>query len=296
MDTPIYQLVNQAECSRIEEGNQPFSTNNGEAHLFGLEPHFGCCTSNFNQAWPKFALSTFMDTNNGIACVAIAPSNVETVINDVQVKISLSTDYPFHNKMNFSVKVSKPVEFAFDIRIPAFCSSAAVNGAHAESGEFYTISKTWNNEETIEVSLLFETEFIERPENMVAVRRGPLLYSIAIDEEWKMIDYGKEEKLRLFPHCDYELFPLSQWNYGYADKKIEYTFNGIGPIPFSTKESPIEAKAKLVEIDWPKTNGIVAKVPADRKPLSEKKVVKLLPYGCTNLRMTEVPFIHFSKG
>ncbi|MGM7723005.1 beta-L-arabinofuranosidase domain-containing protein [Metabacillus sp. Hm71] len=290
------QLVNQVECSRIEEGSQPFNTNNGEAHLYGLEPHYGCCTSNFNQAWPKFALSAFMTTDKRIACVTLAPSTVETAINDVDVKISLSTDYPFHNKMIFCVNVSEPVEFAFDIRIPGFSSSATVNGADTKSGEFYTISKTWYNEETIEVVLQFETEFIERPENMVAVRRGPLLYSIAIEEEWEMVNYGNEEKLRIFPHCDYELFPKSQWNYGYADKKIEYTFNGVGDIPFSTKEAPIEAKAKVVEIDWPKTNGVVTKVPVDRKPLSQLiKEVTLLPYGCTNLRMTEVPYIDLEK-
>ncbi|MBO0993172.1 FAD-dependent monooxygenase [Bacillus sp. SD088] len=141
------------------------------------------------------------------------------------------------------------------------------------------------------VLLDFETEFINRPEDMVAVKRGPLLYSIAIKDEWKMIDYGKEENLRVFPHCDYEVFPQSQWNYGYVDKNIQYKFNGIGKFPFNAEEAPIEATANVVEINWPKENGIVTRVPADRKPLSSVKKVKLLPYGCTNLRITEIPFI-----
>ncbi|GIN71616.1 hypothetical protein J14TS2_20910 [Bacillus sp. J14TS2] len=285
------QLVNQVECSRIEEGKQPFNTNNGEAHIYGLEPHFGCCTANFNQAWPKFALSTFMKTDRGIACTAIAPSEVETALKVGTVKISLSTDYPFNGKLTFTVTANNPLDFDFDIRIPSFCSHATVNGEKAKCGEYFNLSKTWSGIETIEVLLDFETEFINRPEDMVAVKRGPLLYSIAIKDEWKMIDYGQEEKLRVFPHCDYDVFPQSQWNYGYVDKDIQYKFNGIGKFPFSVEEAPIEATANVVEINWPKENGVVSRVPADRKPLSSVKKVKLLPYGCTNLRITEIPFI-----
>jgi hypothetical protein len=290
------QLVNQVECSRIQEGKQPFNTNNGEAHLFGLEPHFGCCTSNFNQAWPKFALSTFMKTDKGITCTAIAPSEVETAFKDGIVKINLSTEYPFNNKLIFTVKVDKPLEFDFTIRIPGFCSRAIVNGEEAKCGEYFIISKVWNDEEIIDVTLFYETEFINRPEDLVAVRRGPLLYSIAIDEQWNMIDYGEEEKLRVFPHCDYEIRPKTQWNYAYANKEIEYKFNGVGDFPFSTIDSPIEAKANVVEINWPKNNGVVTRVPVDRKPLSQVKNVRLIPYGCTNLRITEIPFIDVSKG
>jgi len=193
--------------------------------------------------------------------------------------------------MKFTITVDKPHAFDFDIRIPGFCSSATVDGKTAKCGEYFTISKVWNGEEIIEVILDFETEFMNRPEDMVAVRKGPLLFSIAIDEEWRMIDYGEDETLRVFPHCDYEIYPQSKWNYAYADKNIQYTFNGIGDYPFSTKDAPLEAVANVVEIEWPKMHGVVTRVPVDRNPLSEIKQVKLLPFGCTNLRMTEIPFV-----
>ncbi|MBS6474654.1 MAG: hypothetical protein KH354_01510 [Clostridiales bacterium] len=50
------QLSNQIACQKFE-GKPIFRTNNGESHLFGLEPSYGCCTAKFNQGWPKFALS-----------------------------------------------------------------------------------------------------------------------------------------------------------------------------------------------------------------------------------------------
>lgn len=285
------QLVNQVECSVIEEGKQPFNTNSGESHIFGLEPNFGCCTANFNQAWPKFALSTFMKTTDGVACTVIAPSVLETRIDHTKINISLETDYPFNNKIKLTVKVDKPVQFALDLRIPDFCSKALVDGKDVELGTFHRVDKTWRAEETIEVELIFTTELMKRPEEMVAIRRGPLLYAIEIEGDWQPIDYGPKEKIKVLPHGDYEIFPKSPWNYAYVDADVEFQFNGIGKYPFGTDSPPIEAQAKVVEIDWPKKDGVVKRTPVSRIPLSEVKTVKLLPYGCTNLRMTEVPHL-----
>lgn len=43
------QMSNQIACEKFP-GKSLFRTNNEEAHLFGLEPHYGCCTANFSQA------------------------------------------------------------------------------------------------------------------------------------------------------------------------------------------------------------------------------------------------------
>ena len=89
------QQTNQVCCTRLPEDHVVFRTNSGESHLFGLEPNFGCCTANFNQGWPKLALSTFMRSQEGLASVILAPSVVSCQIGEARVTCELRTDYPF---------------------------------------------------------------------------------------------------------------------------------------------------------------------------------------------------------
>ncbi|MCI8554688.1 MAG: hypothetical protein HFJ80_07075 [Clostridiales bacterium] len=58
------QMANQIACMRFP-GKPFFRTNSNESNLFGLEPNFGCCTANFNQGWPKFALHAFYRSPGG---------------------------------------------------------------------------------------------------------------------------------------------------------------------------------------------------------------------------------------
>ena len=86
------QQTNQVCCTRLPEDHVVFATNPGDSHLFGLEPNFGCCTANFNQGWPKLALSTFMGWKEGLASVILAPSVVSCQIGEAHVTCRLETE------------------------------------------------------------------------------------------------------------------------------------------------------------------------------------------------------------
>lgn len=70
------QMSNQMACETFP-GKSVFRTNGPDAHLFGLEPNYGCCTANFGQGWPKLALSAFLhrgDTVVSAVCPALRAS------------------------------------------------------------------------------------------------------------------------------------------------------------------------------------------------------------------------------
>jgi len=286
------QMVNQVECSFLDEDKAPFTTNGLNAHIFGLEPNYGCCTANMHQAFPKFALSTFMKSGDEIYNTILAPSKLTTEIEGVKVDISLDTDYPFKDTLTYTVCSETNVRFAFHIRIPAWAKNPTVNGQTVKSGEFYKIEKEWNGEEIITVQLPSEIEILPWDNDMSAIKKGALLYALKIESEWRKIDYGADEKIRVYPHCDYEIFPKSAFNYAIADiNNIQFTENGIGEYVFSENNPPIYAEVKCKKITWDNIDGVLTEIPADRIPVSDVEKIKFIPYGCSILRITVLPVL-----
>ena len=92
------QMTNQICCSRIAPDQVPFNSNGGEAHMFGLEPNFGCCTANFNQAWPKFALSAVALSADGLAVMSPVPVSVRIEKEGTAVSLQVISGYPFRDE------------------------------------------------------------------------------------------------------------------------------------------------------------------------------------------------------
>lgn len=284
------QMTNQIECSKFK-GKPIFYTNGPEANLFGLEPNYGCCTANFNQAWPKFALSSFAYDDKGIYSVALSPASLKTKIKSADVTIDCVTDYPFSNKVTYRIKTKESVSFDFGIRIPAFSDRTRIDGQEVE-GDMHIISREWKDD-TIEVDFSFNAKLVTRPEDMYALWYGPLLFSLPIEERWVKHEYERDGVTRKFPYCDYEIFPESKWNYAFASNNFNVSVNGIKDRPFSREYPPVTIETDMYEIDWgfePGYDNVCARIPKDRKPIRKKKIV-LIPYGSTNLRMSEMPHI-----
>ena len=282
------QMINQVECSPMAK--QPFRTNGNCSHTFGLEPNYGCCTANFGQGFPKFVLSSFMKTDKGIASCTLCPSSVTTVIDGVGVKCELITEYPFRNKLLYRISAEKPVKFEFSARIPSFVKSYRTEADAVFSDGFVSIDKTWEGIQEFEIQFEMETEIVKRPNDMVAIRRGPLFYSIPIKEKWEKVEYTKGGVERKYPYCDYFIYPDSKWNYALADNKFEVIEKSFEN-PFSPKNPPLMISANVAEIEWGFNNGYCDKMPKSFKPIGKSQKIALIPYGCTNLRMTEIPYI-----
>lgn len=283
------QMTNQIRCERLPEDHVVFGTNGPDSHLFGLEPNFGCCTANFNQGWPKFASSLFMRAQDGLASCLLAPGEVRFEQDGAQVRVSLCTDYPFKGALRYEVETDRPVAFTLYVRIPAAASGARVDGAAAQPGAFFAIRRTWQGAQQVDVALDLDCTLVERPGDMRCLWRGPLLYSVAIDERWEKREYTDKGVERKYPYCDYEIFPESAWNYAFAGAEFSVREREVGDRPFDPAQAPVEITAQLAPVEWREEHGVCTPAPESRKATGPARAVRMIPYGCTNLRMTEMP-------
>ncbi|MDX9863057.1 MAG: glycoside hydrolase family 127 protein, partial [Rhodospirillales bacterium] len=295
------QQVNQIECTIRE--NRSWNTNGPDANIYGLEPHYGCCTANLSQGWPKFAAHLWMRTRaNGIVAAAYAPSRLDTDIGGVPVSVELETDYPFRQDLQFVVEVRQPIHFPLLLRIPAWAQGATVRiGGKTqrvrETGSFHTVERMWQGKTTIHLSLPMVPRGVPRPNGAVSIVRGPLLYALGIGAEWRQVNQDKPH--REPPHADWEVLPTTPWNYalelddGSSTTAMRFEEHNIGSSVFSPAGSPVTATVRGWRLpDWTARNGSAE--PTPQSPVNREGQAEdllLIPYGCTNLRIAEFPVV-----
>ena len=281
------QQSNQIACQKFP-GKSIFRTNNEEAHLFGLEPHFGCCTSNFGQGWPKFALSAFLYDDEGIECAYLLPTTLKTK----DVFINLETDYPFRNIAKFTLESKK--DFVFTVRIPSFAENLKVCGESVENPGVLKISINAGDKKEIVISFDVVPKLISRPNGMRSAVCGSLVFSLPIKYNKKMHEYEKNGVERKFPYCDYELIPASDWNMAFCSDDLKIEQKQMGEVPFSSENPPLVLWADMKKINWDYEDGyetVCSKIPKSLSPISDKERIALVPYGSAKLRMTEMPLL-----
>ncbi|MFN8668830.1 MAG: glycoside hydrolase family 127 protein [Gemmatimonadaceae bacterium] len=301
------QQVNQVQCTINPQHG--WSTNGPESNLYGLEPNFGCCTANMHQGWPKFAQHLWMKTpDDGLAAMAWAPCTVETTCKGVPVTVTVDTDYPFRETVRVSLTTDRAARFPLALRIPAWAEGATVQVGLGEpmvarAGSMYRLDREWRGTTMLEVRLPMHPKITTRYNGAVAVERGPLVYALKLGEEWTRVNADKPH--RELPHGDFEVRPSTPWNYGLIvdpDKPAEsvrFAEQPVGARPFAPDGAGMTATVRARRIPrWTMENGWAGEIsPVDsnwaepgRAPTNEpEEEVTLIPYGCTNVRITEFP-------
>jgi len=307
------QQVNQVECT-VAKRNW---TNNGDhSNVYGLEPNFGCCTANMHQGWPKFVSYSWMATkDNGLAAVALGPNIVSAKVADgVKVNIIQETDYPFAGEITYTVATQKDVKFPLYIRIPSWAEGTKIVIVPAEqaekskrkklkdldtilpkAGAFVKIDQEWKNGDSVKVSLPMELRCERRYNNSIAIFRGPLVYSLAIEPYYKRIAKHNDT----YPYAvDWEVLPNSDWNYALLvdpenlKESIKVKTSDVPFMPFAEPAAPVVLNVKACQVDeWTLVDQSAGPIPDSPVIAKGRKTetVSLVPYGCTQLRITEFP-------
>jgi len=293
-------------------------------------PGTECCPGEVNRIMPNFAARMWMTDPAGASVAALyGPSQFSFNPGSGRQAVTIveETAYPFSDRIDFEVRTVRPVEFPLTLRIPGWCRKARllINGKplarKLKAGTFATIRRCFANNDRVTLLLPMELKLSRWPRGGIAVERGPLVFSLRIDEDWS-IDRKEKKCSRQFPA--WNLHPASPWNYALAvneknlRKVVEVVQKPVTPEPWSIHTAPIELRvpARLVRgwkmihkksvrlnTGWCDGKFIMKRVKGNyqftpqlperttlRKRLSPKtETVTLIPYGCTKLRLTVFP-------
>jgi hypothetical protein len=289
------QQVNQVQCVLSED---PIYTTNGPAaNIFGLEPNFGCCTANMGQGWPKFATHLWMRTpDEGLVAWSYAPCQVSTILAGHPVQVTVTSDYPFSETVHITVQTEGPLAFPIQLRIPRWAQGTTIRCAEQQhspqAGSWYRLERTWMGEESMLLSLPMHIQTQTRYHRSISLERGPLVYALCPGEAWTQI--GGE-----LPHADWEVRPTTPWNYALALDPA-HPAQSCQPVQHSMTDTPFSAQGAPIRLTVPgrllpgwtlerQAAGSLPLSPVEsEQPLEQ---LELLPYGCTNLRVTEFPLL-----
>lgn len=132
-----------------------------------------------------------------------------------------------------------------------------------------------------------EVRFTHWHQGSMAVERGPLVYGLDIQEDF--VPFKELAGVK-----DYNVYAKTPWNYALQrNSKTEVTEAPIG-VPFG-KAAPISLGMQARSVpSWVLENGNTSDLPGKEAITGPETTVRLIPYGCTKLRISEFPW--YEKG
>lgn len=316
MTKQYYQQPNQVCVTRYPRNFD--QDHDGTDILFGILTGYPCCFSNMHQGWPKFTQSLWYATpDNGLAAWQYAPSKVTALVAEgYQATFNEETCYPMESCIRFRLeelhvpkgKKGSQVDFALHLRIPQWCKQATtcINGREKQmwrGGQTAVIRRTWQVGDRVELYLPMEIRTSIWHENSVSIERGPLVYALKLKEQVCIKD-GNNGGFGSYR----EVTTGDAWNYGLVgdflpelNRNAEVHIDSIkaaSPFPWNTENAPVEILVTARRIPtWQLYNESAGPQPFSfcNKAQGNEEKITLIPYGCTQLRISEFPVVGRSR-
>ena len=268
-----------------------------------------CCVGNVNNTIPDYISNMWMATmDNGLAATLYGPCSVSKKINNTDLTIDCKTSYPFDDKIEMKMKLSKSMEMPLYLRIPEWCKnySIKINGkaiALKPEDGFVRVSRFWKNNDVISLVFKMTLHVQQGKENAYpqndyffhGIEKQKLEVNTKVNNPFQCVTYGP--LLFSLPIADVnenqEAFG-AKYNYALNinTKQISTDIEVIkkdmpGSWSWQIAQTPIKLKVKAKEFKWE---------PSQMQPLPKTTIkegnattITLVPYGCTKFRVTMFP-------
>ncbi|MBP0990106.1 MAG: glycoside hydrolase family 127 protein [Oscillospiraceae bacterium] len=305
--------------------NQFYATDNSSSAFNNMQVYapcypVSCCPVTSVALLGEFVRSMMSyDGKNNIYINAYGPCALHTDALDIVE----DTMYPFENSVVFRFERTDKKERGVCLRIPSWCTSYEIRcGKERISGlknvgGYVKIRRVWKKGDTLKITFNTEVRVLRvndddgPAKHPIAVKFGALLFSFHVPEQWS-------------PYEGTPCTPLPKGWYWYrvnpdfteADEKDYHNRIGLrrNQITWNLALSP-ELSAKDISVKHTKSTGYVWEDPritlrlkaykapflcapypqrtfepfGDKQIVTKELDIELVPYGCTNLRLTYFP-------
>jgi uncharacterized protein len=148
-----------------------------------------CCPPNLMRllsSWQQY-LATSDDA--GVQIHQYATADIEAPIANGSVRLSVSTDYPWHGRVTVNIVETPDHSWTLSLRVPGWCESATLTGPDgvrsvAAGESTVELARGWRPGDTVTLDLDLPVRVTEPDPHIDAVRgciaieRGPLVYCV----------------------------------------------------------------------------------------------------------------------
>lgn len=278
-----------------------------------------CCAGNIHRLMPNFASRMWLrGEHNAIVAAMYSPSEIAFKVGDDSVRIAEETHYPFSGHIDFRFSMKNATEFPFQFRIPGWCKKYTVKvngeslplrgGLEGSASGFATLNRQFQDGDIVSVDFEMKPQICTlNADQGQYVECGPLLYCYAIPQtmtEDTNVYSNMAGKVPENPDFKcWSITPSGKWNYGMKQGEQQLTLvtdeNLLNSAyPFDKETAPVSIEVDVTPVKWtildnrynpvtPSTNTTVANGSAQK--------IRLIPYGCTELRLTVFPTLSQSS-
>ncbi len=239
MERVMYNTVLGAKP--LQENGETFyyADYNYDAKRVYKQFRWPCCSGTLPQVAADYRINMYFRGPQAVYVNLYLPSTLRWMENGTALSLTQEGDYPYEDRVTFTLTSSQPTELTLNFRIPAWAEGAAVfvNGTRQKGlgvpGQFAAMRREWKTGDRVELELPLKMrlEAIDvRHTDTVALLRGPLvLMAVKQDQEGPTPKVTREQLLQARRMSE------RQWQVSAANGPVTMLpFTSMGDLPYTT--------------------------------------------------------------